>query len=630
MTKKQQMMGIFALVMFVFPALAVSAQEEALRAYDGQSNTNLATAGLFFEDRDLFLSTVDIGSLSKNLLFLNFVAPSYFGGPLNRFDDNGSQAYYNYYFDAGAGHFFGPWWAGTAFRFGSKTVKNKTDTKTEEAQMDSNGIQYGVDSTTINGDANYSTIDNLLGISAIFGNKTWAIKNSLEFKNNRYEGYTNALDALLPTGVGGTTGELNNLGGVTITGVAAGSANITTATTTAGKVTTVSNTYSEGTIYRDNTENGNAWYNTIEAGLVLGDLVPVIKSLEPWAAFGVQFGLNQNGSIRGLSHDYSASDSTSIGVYDRSSITYDAAKAHFDISPALSFGISLPLDDIFTFSPELSYSPRIFVYSNKYTDGDGKDAVAKGTAVYQSASSWTYCSISPGLGTEDSIKYYSANVDEINQFGQSLSAGLKLAADFDRFSLALKYVPTLDTRSEKVTSTVNTSTTTRTLSDLNPYNNSTVVVKTSKDAGNSEKNTVIFTSDFRIGAQLWVKPEKFRLNAGAKVSAETETVTERKTEKETVRETTTTTYDDGHQDPAAPSSMGPLTVTTIGQAAYTQTYTSTTKYRGEYHMGCTYFFNGNLSLDFYLSNSAADGSAENNWAQLLMPSTWALQINIRY
>jgi hypothetical protein len=620
MIKKQKMLGI-ALALLVFSALFVSAQETAVRAYDGQSNTNLATAGLFFEDRDLFLSTVDIGSLDKNLFFLNFVAPGYFGGPLDVFDDNGgSNPYYNYYFDAGAGHFFGPWWVGTAFRFGSKTDKHKTDKKNETAVIDSNGIQYGVDSTTINGDANYSKIDNLLGISAIFGNKTWAISNNLDITNNRYEGYANALP--------GGAYSLDNLGGVTITPVTAGTTNITTTTTAAGKVTTESNTYSEGIIYQNNPANdvANAWFNTIEAGVVLGDLVPAIDKFEPWATFSIGFGLDQNGSVKGLSHDYSQYDSTNIGVWQRKSITYDEANAHFDIEPALSFGISLPLDEIFTFSPELSYSPRFYVYSNAYTDGDGKEAAAKGKAKYQSASSWEYGNISPGVGTEESTKYYSANVDEINQFGQSLSAGLKLAAKFDRFSLALKYVPTLETLSEKTTSTETNSTTERTVVDSNPYNNYTEVSKTTKDAGNSDKSTVTFTSDFKIGAQLWVKPDKFRINAGATVSAVTETITEKKTEKGTSTTTASKSYDDGHQD----SSTVPSTTTTIAAATYTQTYDSETSYSGKYHMGCTYFFNDYLNLDFYLSNSATDGSAENNWAQLLMPSTWALQINIRY
>ncbi|MDR0720382.1 MAG: hypothetical protein LBF78_12165 [Treponema sp.] len=626
MIMKRQMTGLFVLFMFVFPVLFASAQQDrALQAYGGQSNTNLATAGLFFEDRDLFLSTVDIGGISKNLFFLNFVAPSYFGGPAGGvFDDDGPNAQYNYYFDAGAGHFFGPrpFWAGTAFQFGSSTKKNKTDTKKETAKVDSNGIQYGVDSTTINGDGNYNTIDNLVGISAIFGTKTWAIKNSLEIKNNRFEGYGNAS----MTGAPG----LLTLDTISISSVAAGGDNIVTTTDAVGRVTTVSNTYSEGTIYRNDPANGvlNAWYNTIEGGVVLGDLVPALQSLSPWAVLSVKFGLDQNESIKGFSHDYSQADSASIGVYERKSITYDAAKAHFDIIPALAFGISLPLDDIFTFSPELSYSPAFYAYSNKY--GDGGTAV-KGTVVYQTGSQWTYGGVAADGGRiEDSVTYNMTTISEITQIGQELSAGLKLSADFDRFSLALKYVPTLNTLSEKSTDTVSSRKTTRAVAGQNPYNNYTVTVETTQDAGGADKSTVVFTSDFKIGAQLWVKPEKFRLNAGAVVSAKTESITTRDTDKGTSKVTTTTTYDDGHQNPAVPSSMGPVTVTTIAQAAYTQTYTSGTDYSGDYYMGCTYFFNDNLNLDFYLSNSANDGYAENNWAQLLMPSTWALQINIRY
>ncbi|MDR1588502.1 MAG: hypothetical protein LBS57_13695 [Treponema sp.] len=625
MITKRQMTGILVLFMFVFPVLLASAQQDRVPgAYDGQSNTNLATAGLFFEDRDLFLSTVDIGSLSKNLLFLNFVAPSYFGGPTGgNFDDDGPNAHYNYYFDTGAGHFFGPFWAGTAFRFGSATIKHKTNTKNETAQVDLNGIQYGVDSTTINGGANYSTIDNLLGADLIFGSKTWAIKNKLEIANNRYEGYGNVP---IP---GAVTTSLDSLSSIAIANVPAGATNITTTTNGVGQVTTISNTYSEGILYRD--DEDNTWHNTIEGGFVLGDLVSAIQSLSPWAVLSVKFGVDQNGSIKGFSHEYSQSNSATIGVWDKRSITYDAAKAYFDINPALAFGISLPLDEIFTFSPELSYSPVFYAYSNKYTGAGGKEAAVKGTALYQTGSTWTYNGLAGDGGRmESSYNYNTATVSEIKQFGQTLAAGLKLSADFDRFSLALKYVPTLETLSEKSTDTVTTSASTREVTGQNPYNNYTETVETSRDAGGGDKSTVIFTSDFKIGAQLWLKPEKFRVNAGAIVSAKTESITTKTTDKGTTKSTTTRTYDDGHQDPSVPSSMGPVTTTTIAPASYTQTYESDTTYSGDYYMGCTYFFNENLNLDFYLSNSANDGVTENNWTQLLMPSTWALQINIRY
>jgi hypothetical protein len=625
MIKKRQITGMLVLFMFVFPALFVSAQNRALGAYDGQSNTNLATAGLFFEDRDLFLSTVDIGNISKNLFFLNFAAPSYFGGPNSAFNDGGPNAQYNYYFDAGAGHFFGPFWTGTAFRFGSASEKNKSDVKTETALVDSSGIQYGVNSTTINGDGNYSTIDNLLGADLIFGSKTWAIKNKLEITSNRYEGYGNTAMPRIPALDSLTTSRGTP---IAITPVAAGAANITDTTNTVGQVRTISNTYSEGVIYRDDADN--TWYNTIEGGLVLGDLVPAIQPLSPWAVLSVKFGVDQNGSIKGFSHDYSVSDSASIGTIEKESITYDEARAHFDFIPALSFGISLPLDEIFTFSPELSYSPGFYTYSNKYGSGGGESSV-KGTAIYQSGSEWTYDGLAADGGRmESSYTYNAATISEIKQFGQTLSAGLKLSADFDRFSLALKYAPTLTTISEKSTNTENSSGSARTVAGRNPYNNFTETVETSKDAGGEDKSTVNFISDFKIGAQLWLKPEKFRLNAGAVVSASTTSVTTKTTVKGTTKTTTTTTYDDGHQDPGVPSSMGPVSVTTIGPAIYTQTYTSETSYDGDYYMGCTYFFNENLNLDFYLSNSAKDGVAENNWAQLLMPSTWALQINIRY
>ncbi|MDR1278929.1 MAG: hypothetical protein LBK02_09265, partial [Treponema sp.] len=594
----------------------------ALRAYDGQSNTNLSTAGLFFEDRDLFLSTVDIGSLDKNLLFLNFVSPSYLGGPNNVFDDNN---YYDYYFDAGAGHFFGPFWAGTAFRFGSATLKSKTNTETETAQMDTNGTQVGKDSTTLNGGANrYDSIDELLGASIIFGNKNWGIKDTLEIKQYRYEGYGNIVPGTY------NTLYLDNTfsPGITIAPVAAGANNVITDTDANGRVITTSNTYSEGVVYRPgNNGKDNTWFNALEAGFVLGEMVSSMAALSPWAVVTVGFGVDQNQSVKDLRHDYSVSDSWGGGVSDKRSITYDAARAHFDIIPALAFGITVPLDDIFSFSPELAYTPRLNIYANKYTGIGGGEETAKGTVVSRTGSQWTYAGLAAdGRQLTTTTTYNSAAVSEISYFGQTIGAGLKLAADFDRFALALKWSPVLDTDSTKTTTKESSRGVVKNFSDPNPYNNSTVITETTQEDDLTENSTVIFQNRFAVGAQLWLVPEKFRLNAGGIVTS-TITSTTVKTTNETGSTTkTTTSYEDGHIDAA---SQAPVVATTIGTATYTQTYDSDTDFNGAYYMGCTWFFTDNVNLDFYLSNSAG-GTAETNWAQLLMPSTWALQINIRY
>jgi hypothetical protein len=625
MNKKWRMIAVFGSIMLVFPSLAVFAQQqEALRAYDGQSNTNLSTAGLFKEDRDLFLSTVDIGRLDKNLLFLNFISPSYLGGPNNAFDDND---YYDYYFDAGAGHFFGPFWAGTAFRFGSNTEKHKTNTKTEDAEMDGNGTQVGKDSTTLNGDAGkYDSIDELLGISLIFGNKNWGIKNTLEIKQYRNEGYGN----VVPDNY--NTTYLNGLDTITIPDVAAGANNVTTDTDTNGRVTTTSNTYSEGVVYRHGTgaDEGkdNAWYNTLEAGFVLGETVSSMASLSPWVKVAVKFGVDQNESVKGMRHDYSVSDSWGGGVSEKLSITYDAAKAHFDIIPSLAFRISVPLDDIFSFSPELSYAPRFNIYSNTYTGIGGGEETAKGTAVSRTGSHWEFNGIAADGGRQTTTTTYnSAEVSEISYFGQTIGARLKLAADFDRFALALRWSPALDTVSTKTTAKESSRQVVKTVRGLNTYNNDTTITETTEEDDLIENSEVKFTNGFAVGGQLWLVPEKFRLNAGGIVTSTITTTTKKTTDKEGSKTKTTISYEDGHINAA---SQAPVIITTPDTATYTQDYDSETAFSGEYYMGCTWFFTDNVNLDFYLSNSATDGRAETNWAQLLMPSTWALQINVRY
>jgi hypothetical protein len=628
MNKKWQAVAVFTVIMLMFPVLTIFGQTSAaMRAYDGKSNTNLSTAGLFVEDRDRFLSTTSLGSLNKNLFFLNFITPSYLGGPSNVFDDN---EVFNYYFDAGAGHFFGSWWTGLAFRFGSSTNKDKTNSTTETAVLDANGLQIGTSSTTRDGaSGSYEHIKDQVGITAIFGNKTWAVKNNFDLRRDRNEGYGNVLlsASLIPNL---NLASLNNVGSViSIPGVTPAPANNNEVTTTdtSGRITTISNTYSEGVAYTGT----NTWYNTIEGGVVLGNLVSSIASISPWVKLAVKFGMDQNGSVKDLSHDYSLSDNANIGVYEKASITYDYAAARFDIVPKLSLGITLPLDETFSFSPDLSWEPQINIYANKYTAAGGGEETAKGTVIYQTGSQWKYNGLADDGGRKETTTTYNSEaVSEISSFVQTLAAGLKLAAKFDRIGLALKWGPSFATDSRTTTTKTSTRTVVKTLNGANPYNNKTVTTAVSREDDVTEKSIITFKNEFRIGGQVWLKPDKFRLNAGALVTARTITTTTENTTGTGSVQTVTTAYDDGHIDAASKAPVVTTTPAAGPSKTYTQTYDSNTDFSGSYHLGCTYFFTDNLNLDFYLSNSAADGVAENNWGQLLMPSTWALQINIRY
>jgi hypothetical protein len=82
MSKKWTVTAFFVITMVILLASPLAA-EDILQATDGQSNTAKATAGIFTEDRDNYLDTLGIGSLTKNLIFANFFnTTSLIGGVL--------------------------------------------------------------------------------------------------------------------------------------------------------------------------------------------------------------------------------------------------------------------------------------------------------------------------------------------------------------------------------------------------------------------------------------------------------------------------------------------------------------------------------------------------------------------
>jgi hypothetical protein len=661
MTKRWKITAALAVVMMIALASNVTAQQDVLQASDGQSNTNQATAGLFYEDRDHYLTTTNIGNLTKNLIFVNFFTPDFFGlketssgggAPVRYFENN-----YKNYFDAGTGRFFGSWWAGLGFRYGFENELSTENSNTSAPSVTSTPGDYS-NSTITNDYITQNDYDWLLGVSAIFGNKTWAVKNTYSGTIVQFErrgddtvgattggklhpAYDAANTALTATGANSALNALS----ATFTGAALSGNNEQTVTAN-GVTTSTKDEYSIGVIsgtqyatlsgvtYSDPIKE-DGWSDTLEFGIVLGDLVPVLNSISPWAYVSFGLGYYGDGSYKGFTRSYEVSDSRHHdpqwgSVTQRTNVAYDQLNSYLNLSPGIGLGISLGLDEVFTLEPELHYSADFRAYSNEGV---------KGTTTITTGDHYLFNGLVNGNPTYIKNNYSRTENNEKRHSTNVIDPAVTLRADFDRVQFAIKWEPkfTFESESNTYSSVTKTTLYTNTGNSWDSSTTTTTVNADNNGTATTEKITTnTWENTFAIGAQLWVKPEKFRVNAGGiftNTLGEWKTTTTELSSKTSVT-TVTKAYDDPtHLD----TTTGTRETTSIGTGSYDQDFESkpADHIQASLHLGATVFFNDWVSFDMVVGDRSNPGTNSGEylsmgWLDVLIPSTFGIQINIRY
>jgi hypothetical protein len=594
---------------------------DVLEATSGQSNTNAATAGLFYEDRDFYLSTTDIGSLTKNLIFVNLFAPKILGGDaeggINGNDRIGGFAY-SPYFDAGTGFFAGSWWVGLAFNYGITEYKYEQDYASKTYVIAGDGTETSsttAENATGLDDGNPATthdwyVNDGFKLVVIFGNKTWGVKNDLQVVTSREEGYL--------TGV-----SLSGLGLTLPAGVTPASVPGGTQTVQPGSGVT-KNEYTRGV-------TNNAYLNdTITFGINLGGVIAAAANISPWASLKLDLGYANQNSRSGYGWVYESSDALA-GTKTSASYAEDHAAAVFNLGFGLSGGATFKINDVFSFSPELGYGIAFPIYGNKYTDIGGGVATAKGRATTQFGSTFEHKGVYLAPVSEktgpitERVESWYADVSEISAVSQNLAPGFKLNAEFPRVSFALKYTPSFAFYNRDTVSKVSSKTVTTYKHGKDDSQSFTETVTVVNEDQPSEYNEVTWTNTINVGAQIWLKEDKFRLNLGSTFANQAGNwTTQKQNSNDRIVTTTTKTYDDGH--PAADTQ----TQTTVSgsSSSSNQFFQQIAEIAPvAYNVGFTFFLNENVNFDFLLNSQEDRGE---NWLELLLPAAWALQLNIRY
>jgi hypothetical protein len=633
MNKKWKIIAVLAVIMMfagVFNVAAYDADaygDSNQEATSGTSNTNIATSGLFTDDRDHYLDTTSIGELTKNLIFVNLFAPKVLGGNPTGSRINGFS--YVPYFDAGTGFFLGSNWIGFAFNYGVSEDVIENNQAYKNTWLKADGSEDHSTTVEMAPEISYKIHDGLK-LAAIFGNKTWGVKNTLTLINSREEGYS-ALDSGDLGAVGITSGTASSA----LTGLAPNNPGRTTTNQPGTEVT-------KAELSRGKDEDGG-FRDEIEFGINLGNMVPSIGSLSPWAVAGVNLGywnktsyVGQDGKIgevntrTGYGGSYSKSD-RATGTLEAASYAEDTAASEFDLGFAVGGGVSLKINDIFTFSPELGYDIEFPIYGNKYTTASGGEEYAKGIAYTRSGSTFTYNGYKTDAPnpTENGpittrVETKTADVYELSRVDQNLAPGLKLGAEFGRLSFAIKYTPefTFSTFRQTITSSSRSVTTYK--EGEYKWASFTETTTVSSADQTAEYDRVTWNNTIDIGARVWLKPDKLRLNLGSSFSNK---VGDWVTAKVNVNNKTTTTTktdyrDEAHADTTTTTVSDPIGVGSVQLFTQDADIVPVT-----YNLGFTYFFNENINFDFLMKSQENKGT---NWLELLLPATWALQFNIRY
>jgi hypothetical protein len=281
----------------------------------------------------------------------------------------------------------------------------------------------------------------------------------------------------------------------------------------------------------------------------------------------------------------------------------------------------------------LSYGIGFSLYANKYTDHTGAETNIAGVAETYYGKSYVngglYNAADPQYsGTRyTEIERRVANTYQLSRIAQELKPSIKLNAVFGRLNFAAKYTPkfTFDNRSQTYTASSRVVTVEKYGTDA--YASYTTTATTTSPELTAERSLFQWDSTFDFGAQLWLVPEKFRLNIGSSFATQIGNWTTTKWTSANNKSTVVTekVYDDGHAD----ATTNPTTAVTGGTITEQQRFQTTgANTPVAYSLGATFFLNDYVNFDFYLANQTA--SVADNWLSLLMPATWALQFNIRY
>jgi hypothetical protein len=561
-------------------------------ASDGKSNTNTATAGLFNEDRDLYLGTTGIkdlvegGKKNKNLIFVNVFSPVFFGG------DSGTDSFgRDYpYFDAGAGLLYRLHWFGLAFSYGIDQ-KNITEGKNagKETAFDPN-TGAAVSTTDTNKSTVQNKVEDFFLINAAFGNKIWGISNKLRIDTAYEEGYLQGNPS---------TSTITNPGAVT-----------------------------ENLRYTRGRTSLGGFRNSLEVGI--NPDITERSQLFPWVKTTINLSYYDN-SETGYGRETLRSDALAGRLFEEKH-SEETVHGVFGFGFGLAGGLTLTLNEVFSFSPDVSYAMNIPLRNNRYTDSNGGAALIRGygktTHDYTFVNNGTYLpntAEKPIHTSETDTR--SAALYTVSEVDQNINMGLRLDAHFDRLNLAFKYSPRIRIYSDSV----NTGFEQKTLK-TETYGTDQAKsyrITTISNAGTTFSSTdkTVWDNTFYIGAQFWVKPDRFRINAGSTFNTtvgawetnDTRTVTNG---YNTVKKD----YFDGHEDDT--TGLKTEYVVVSSTVAEDQLFTVSGKVDPiRYGLGFTFFFNEHLDFDFLLGNQSGKGD---DWLKLLLPATWALQINIRY
>jgi hypothetical protein len=646
MNKKWKITAILAVIMISFLASNAMAQtpqipanppiQEEDQATDGVSNTNRATAGLFYEDRDNYLSTTGISSLTKNLIFINLFNLGYFGG------DGGTVNGYNNtpYFDAGTGFFLGSNWIGAAFTYGVAENINLLDSASKEVTTFPDGT---VNTTTTTERATVIThqINDWFGLNAVFGNKVWGVKNSFALNNRKAEGYVAVAYTSGPPNkitVGGV--DFLEIGSIAPQAVPTGTTNNNTTVTTNPPGRVVSNELQKGEVLASKISD------TVEFGIHLDQVIPVLQPYAPWASAKIGFTYTDytwnintsngnlatnNYTLKGYGWNYSERDKLETKEAYSFARDQSAAEGYLDIG--LDAGADFKLNDIFVLSPELLYEIGFSLYANKYTGAGGSEEAIAGIGETYYGKSYINNGYHTALGDPSlsgtsytQTEIWVTNAYELSRVNQELNPSVTLNAAFDRVNFAAKYSPKFlfDNRSQTYTTSKRQVTIDKRGTDK--YASYTTTETTSSPSLTAERNSFQWDNTYSFGVQLWIRPDKFRLNFGSEFTTTVGTWTTTKWASGNYPSTVTKkkTYDDGHED----ATTDPVTTVNTGTVTEQQRFTSSgTVTNVKYGFGATFFLNDYVNFDFYLEDQAGTG---NNWLGLFLPATWALQFNIRY
>jgi hypothetical protein len=619
MNKRWKIAAVLAVIMVALASNVMaqypgySGSDVALEATAGKSNTKAATAGLFSEDRDNYLSPTGIGRLTKNLIFVNIFAPKFLGG-----DPSGVNGFlYNPYFDAGAGFFIGQWWIGFAFNYGVTETKNEVEGAEKVSTIAPDGTLTSAETTENATKIPVWEVNDGFQLAAIFGNKTWGVKNDLQVTTNRSEGYQS------PSALG------------SILGTYAG----TPPTGSPGETTTVTpgDTVTKNELTRGET-NGSTFKDTLSFGISLGNVIPAIAGISPWASAKLIFAYdhevtgfgNTITTSSGYGWEYELRDAA--GTKESTSYAEDVAANVFKLGVSLQGGVGLKINDIFTFSPDLSYDITFPIYGNKYTDIGGGEETAKGVAVTYVGSTFTRSGYWDQAANPNEFgpintrtEAWRATVYELSGVDQNLGLGLKIAAKFPRLDFAVKYSPKFFFSSLKQT----TKSSGRRFINADYGSDQSASYEQTynqvADDQTAESNTVTWINTIDVGAKIWLKEDKFRLNLGSSFKNQTGNwITTKTNGNDRTVTTVTKKYDDGHED----NTTKPQTTIGGNTSTSTQTFSQVVKITPvAYSLGFTFFMNENVNLDFLMKTQENQGE---NWLELLLPAAWALQFNIRY